>query len=191
MRQDDNILIDLIRKGDLLALNTLYIDYREPFVVWAVQNYHCDPEEALDWFQGAVIILYDNVVQGKLVEITGSLRSYLFRIGQNTAHEWLRLEVRKKKLEHFLLLHLLEGENVVSRKDFSRRLTIVHRALEKMGDPCRKILVEYYYYHKRMEEMSRDLGYKNEETIKNMKYKCMKRLQALCHQINEQYDEEE
>lgn len=192
MRLDeDNHLLNLIREGDLFALNTLYIDYREPFVNWAVQQYHCDPEDAIDWFQAAVVILYDNVVQGKITEIKGSIRSYLFRIGQNKAYEWLRQESRKKKVEHFVLQHLLGGSGVQDEAELERKLKVVHRALEEMGDPCRKILVQFYYYHKKMEQLAVEMNYKNDETIKNMKYKCLRRLQALCKNILTHYDEEE
>lgn len=190
MHQDgDNHLLKLIREGDLFALNTLYIDYREPFVIWAVQQYRCDPEDAIDWFQAAVVILYDNVAQGKITEITGSIRSYLFKIGQNKAYEWLRQESRKKKFEHLLLQHILEETASQDAEKLGHKIKIIHQALDQMGDPCRKILVEFYYYHKKMEEMAAELNYKNDETVKNMKYKCLKRLQVLCKSILERHHE--
>ena len=59
------------------------------------------------------------------------------------------------------------------------RLDLVEKCLEELGDPCRALLISYYYEKKSMLEIAELLGYKNTDTTKNQKYKCLKRLKKL------------
>lgn len=59
------------------------------------------------------------------------------------------------------------------------QLSAAQIALEMLGDPCRSLLHLYYYQNLNMEDITTLLGYKNTDTTKNQKYKCLKRLQNL------------
>jgi len=52
-------------------------------------------------------------------------------------------------------------------------------ALEKLGQPCQRIVELFYFEKKNMTEISEALGYKNPDTAKNQKCKCMARLRKL------------
>ena len=39
--------------------------------------------------------------------------------------------------------------------------------------------LQYYIHDKRMDEITAMMGYKNADTTKNQKYKCLKRLQHI------------
>jgi hypothetical protein len=48
-----------------------------------------------------------------------------------------------------------------------------------LGEPCHELLGFYYFGRKTMEEISTIMGYKNPDTAKNQKYKCMERLRKM------------
>ena len=58
-------------------------------------------------------------------------------------------------------------------------LNLAEQCLEKLGDPCKSMLELYYYNKMSMEEITITLNYKNANTAKNLKYKCMNRLKRL------------
>ena len=58
----------------------------------------------------------------------------------------------------------------------------VESSLEKLGDPCKRLLELYYYYKKSLLEIAETLEYKNSDTVKNLKYKCLGRLRKLYRQ---------
>jgi RNA polymerase sigma-70 factor (ECF subfamily) len=58
-------------------------------------------------------------------------------------------------------------------------LELVSRCFNQLGDPCHSLLDLFYYHKNSMEEIALALNYKNPETAKNQKYKCMERLRKL------------
>jgi RNA polymerase sigma factor (sigma-70 family) len=52
-------------------------------------------------------------------------------------------------------------------------------AMERLGDPCRAILLLYYYEEMSMEEIARRMGFANADTAKSKKYQCKKALERL------------
>jgi DNA-directed RNA polymerase specialized sigma24 family protein len=51
--------------------------------------------------------------------------------------------------------------------------------LGKLGEPCRKILMLFYYENLPMKEIVQHLHYDNEQVVRNKKYKCLKELTEL------------
>ena len=51
--------------------------------------------------------------------------------------------------------------------------------LEKLGDPCKRLLLLYYKEGLSMQQIADQLGYKNSDTAKNQKCKCIVRLRNL------------
>ncbi|MTI23147.1 sigma-70 family RNA polymerase sigma factor [Fulvivirga sp. RKSG066] len=60
-----------------------------------------------------------------------------------------------------------------------QQLENMENCLISLGHPCSEILKLFYYERKNMEEISINLGYKNADTVKNQKYKCLQRLRKL------------
>ena len=58
----------------------------------------------------------------------------------------------------------------------------MNQAMTGLGDPCRSILQLFYYKRMSMEDITALMGYKNAATTKNLKYKCLKRLQLTVKQ---------
>lgn len=180
MHQEASTL-DLIRRGDDSYITTIYRDYRLPFVAWIKGEFKCTDEDAIEFFQTAVVILYDNVITGKLQELNSNIKTYLFSIGKNKAHEWLRHRQRQGTSTDDLLIHYLhEDDPDIDESEYALSLRKVSAGMDSLGEPCRTLLQLFYYFKASMREICDKLNYKNEDTAKNQKYKCLKRLQVLC-----------
>ena len=173
-------LIERIKSKDSeQGLKEIYTSYRNEFLLWAVRHHSCTMDEAMDVFQQSVIIFYENIVSGKLTEITTQVKTYIFSIGKNKILELLR---SKKKLAPEFNDQIYEDSSYVDsemEEEYEEKLKYVESGLGKLGDPCKSILTQYYYHKKSMVEISQIMQYKNSDTVKNLKYKCIQRLRRI------------
>jgi RNA polymerase sigma factor (sigma-70 family) len=170
--------ITFIKTDEDRALKEIYANCREDILRWLTRDFNCDAEEALDIFQAAVVILYDNVMTGKLRELNTHINGYLRAVAKNKAMELLRDKNRNQKKEGAYVWIKYVQQELCSEEDESR-IEILTEVLTTLGDPCNKILTSFYYQNRSMEEITAEMGYKNADTTKNQKYKCLKRLQNL------------
>ena len=179
----DNLLTR-IRSGDDTVLKEVYLHYREPFFAYIQNSFSLDPEHIKELFQLSIVIFYDNVVTGKLETLNSGLKTYLFAIGKNKAQELLR-EKRKisQHLDEVLIETILDEDEVEDKKQLETDILLITQALESLGEPCKKILQLFYYQQLSMSQISEALAYKNAKTTKNLKYKCIKRLQKIYQQV--------
>ena len=137
-------------------------------------------DDAKDVFQQAVVIFYENIKNGKVTELTSHVKTYLFSIGKNKILELIRQKNR------FLSEYDHKIDNETDRlfynevnDDYENVLKNVEVCLGKIGNPCKSILSQYYYHKRSMQEISEVLNYKNSDTVKNLKYKCLQRLREI------------
>jgi RNA polymerase sigma factor (sigma-70 family) len=174
-------IIERIRLGGHDELGMVYEAYRSEFIQWITKEFHCSADDSKDIYQLSILIFYDNVKSGKLEHLVSSLKTYLFGIGKNVAKENMRKARRNTPInqEKWLKEYLIdEPDNTVDEDLFST----AKKALEKLGEPCQKLIELFYYEKKSMEQISAILNYKNPETAKNQKCKCMARLRKLFEQ---------
>jgi RNA polymerase sigma factor (sigma-70 family) len=176
----DAEVIKLIQEGNSQGLALLYEGYRKEFVQWAVKFTKCEQEEAFDYYQASVLIVYENLLTGKVEALKSSIKTYLFSIGKNLAWQGRRQKARDLKTgtEYHLQLHLNHNneEDLISEET---HLELVSLCFNQLGDPCHSLLDLFYYKKKNMEEIAAALNYKNSETAKNQKYKCVERLRKM------------
>ncbi len=179
----DAELILLIKRNDPRGLTIVYETFRSEFIQWIIKFTRCTREDAQEYYQAAVMIVYDNIHQGKLESLQSSLKTYLFGIGKNLSWHQQRQEIRKQKAgaEFQLQVHVNEeSKEAIFAQENS--LEVVHRNFIRLGDPCHTLLDMYYYQKKSMDEIAEQLEYKNTDTAKNQKYKCMERLRKMVEQ---------
>ena len=58
-------------------------------------------------------------------------------------------------------------------------LEIISHSFDQLGEPCHELLEQFYFHRKSMDEICATMGYKNPESAKNQKYKCMERLRKM------------
>lgn len=170
--------ITKLKTNENEALREIYHLMRNDCIIWLQKEYSLTPDDAVDIFQMSVITLYDNVVTGRLTILTSSIQTYLYSIARNKALEHYRAQ--KKYVSAGPLDRIIA--EMAETSDIGRNeghLKVACSALEALGDPCQALLVHYYYHDKSMEEITSIMNYKNSDTTKNQKYKCLKRLQNI------------
>jgi RNA polymerase sigma factor (sigma-70 family) len=175
----DADLLHLVQSGDASGLSFVYEKYRKEYINWIRRFGNCSTDDAREFYQGTILIFYENVINGKLSALQSSLKTYLFGIGKNLVLHEYRKDSRgeRVKAEFVLQSHLADTPQEMLIDDLE--LALVHRCFDRIGDPCHRLLKLFYFHQKTMEEISAELGYKNPETAKNQKYKCMERLRKL------------
>lgn len=171
--------INLIKTDENKALSKIYIDYKDECTAWITKHTGISGDDAIDVFQVAVVILYDNIISGKLTTLTSGLKSYLFSIAKNKAREVYRKNSRHVNIESISEMAFYVDEELDAKQILESNILHANTAMNKIGDPCKSILQLYYYKRMNMEDITQLLGYKNRDTLKNQKYKCMKRLQKI------------
>ena len=166
-------IVERLKSGEKDALGELYQAFRSEFLSWASKTYRCPRAQALDAYQNAVLIFYENCVAGKLDLLNSSDKTYLFAIGKNKILETLRAEGRLKNIDE---MDILDETEIKTDPSLIQRAS---QCLEQLGEPCKQLLQEFYYHGHTMSQITTMLGYKNEDTAKSQKYKCLARLRRL------------
>lgn len=174
----DNDIIKYIREGDQLVTTRTYQQYRKEFIRWVRKKYHCSEDDAKEYYQLAFFTFYNQILSGKLTHITASIKTYLFGIGKNKFYQQQREDSR---YEHTLIEEQTKDyeQEIDQKKEKEHIYERMEEALNKLGEPCRQILMMVYYENRSMEYITERLGYKNAATTKNQKYKCMQRLRKM------------
>ncbi|MEK6780526.1 MAG: sigma-70 family RNA polymerase sigma factor [Bacteroidota bacterium] len=174
----ESVIIEEIKNGNKKELADIYKAYRNEFVNWATNHYTCSYEEARDIYQSSIIIFYDNIIKDKLQHLNGSVKTYLFAIGKNKILELRRADKKftpDLAIDDLDVVDIKDGEP--ERKEL--QLQIIQNCLEKLGDPCRTMLELYYFHEMGLPELAEKLHYKNSDTAKNLKSRCLQRLREL------------
>jgi RNA polymerase sigma-70 factor (ECF subfamily) len=171
-------IIQRIRLGGQTELGMIYEEYRTEFLQWITKEYDCSMDDGKDLYQLAILIFYDNIKRGKLEHLVSSIKTYLFGIGKNLAKDNMRKEKKfipinqEKWIKEYLID---EPDQQMDDNVFA----MAKKALAKLGQPCQRLIELFYYENKSMQEITEAMHYKNAETTKNQKYKCMARLRKL------------
>jgi RNA polymerase sigma-70 factor (ECF subfamily) len=183
MNQDE--IIQKIKSGGQTELGLIYEEYREEFLRWVIKEYKCSMDDGKDIYQLTILIFHDNIKQGKLEHLVSSVKTYLFGIGKNIVKENQRKEKRYIPIskEKWLKENLIdEPTSKIDDAIFER----AKNALAKLGQPCQRLIELFYYEKKSIPEITLAMNYKNPETAKNQKCKCMARLRKIFEEETKQ-----
>tara|TARA_R110000850_G_scaffold218842_4_gene344363 strand:- start:698 stop:1246 length:549 start_codon:yes stop_codon:yes gene_type:complete len=175
---DDTLIIDKIRSGDSEELSKVYEAHRQEFCLWLIKHYGSHMDNALEVYQETIIAFYENIKNGKLTDLSSSLKTYLFSIGKNKYLSLARKSGRSVSAEGYLEL-ITDDDELEEVKVKDAQLSLVEASLKKLSDHCRQLLKLYYYDKLSMEDIMEKQDYKNANTAKNQKYKCMQQLRKL------------
>ncbi len=177
MTETEQGMIQAICGGDQKILAQIYQQHREEFMQWLIKNYRCELGVAKDIYQVSVVVFYDNIVSGKLVQLSSSVKSYLFAIGKNKMREYLRQRQKVNFQTDSLLFDQLEHKDEGDEKIEQEKVyEAIEHGLKELGEPCKSLLEAFYYYRMGMDAICERLGYSNSNSAKVAKYKCLGRL---------------
>jgi RNA polymerase sigma factor (sigma-70 family) len=173
----DARILDMLRHGDEEALVMLYRSNQKPVTAFVLRNSGTE-DDAKDMLQEALVVLWERVRSGRF-KYEAKLDTFVFATVKNM---WMRRLFRKR---HEVSANqsgderpddaLSALEEMITREE-SR---MIQDALDELGEPCRKLLLLFYWEELPMDEIAASLGFANAETAKSKKYQCKKALQSL------------
>jgi RNA polymerase sigma factor (sigma-70 family) len=175
MKLTDEQILASIRAGDDRALGQVYRHNKEAIIRYVLNN-NGKEDDALDIFQEAVVLFYEKAKNVDFV-LTASIGTYLFAICKNM---WLK-QLRSKGLVTTSdtpkdIVDITEDEDEILSNE---RVSAILSLLNQMIGNCKDLLSAFYYDKKSMLEIKDIFNYNTEESAKNQKYKCLKRLKEL------------
>ena len=174
---NEQALLKGLAQNDSKAVETLYKSHFT-MIQHFVLNNNGSFDDARDIFQEAMITLYEKVQSDSFV-LSCQIKTYLFSICKNL---WLK---RLQQMGKYSAPLSTEEESIAVEADleeFQKKdaaFSIMNRALNSLGEPCKSLLEGYYLNKKGMQELAEDFGYTNADNAKNQKYKCLMRLKKL------------
>lgn len=168
-------LQDLLRSDDKKALETIYVTYKNEFLNYA-KKYRLDRFSALDIYQDSIIAMHHNFVSSQLVLTSSSIKTYLFGIGK------FKILKRLKEEDKFLSVETPEEgftEIRIEESTLSERSVLLSSHLRNISESCRKVLELFYYRNLTVDEIVQLTDYKDGNTVRSHKSRCLKRLKSL------------
>lgn len=169
-----------IKNGNTGVLVSLYKEHRNNFIAWARNEFGVREEDAKDIFQDVITAFYFNVKEERLVSLDCDIRTYLYAIGKYKIINHQKKSARTVNLPLSQLINEDKQENMAEKKhDDDHTKEVIKQNLEKLPEKDRKILELYYFENKSMQEIADELGYKNANVAKKMKFESFKKLAEI------------
>ena len=176
---DAEIISSLSGKGDPdEAIRHLYRQHFQHLARWVVRN-NGSWDDAADTFQ-EVIISFVNIARAGRFRGESSIATFLYALNRNI---WLN-ELKKRgrtsaREEQFGHSHMNHDQGILAAMEQRAMKGELIHCLEQLDENCRKVLVLYYYGNLSMKDILETMNYENEQVVRNKKYKCLKKLEAL------------
>jgi RNA polymerase sigma factor (sigma-70 family) len=174
---EDAKLLDALRNGDENALIELFHKNRRPVASLVIRS-HGTEDDVEDVLQEALVVLWERVRSGSF-EYQAKLGTFVYATAKNI---WLRRLARQRRElpSDDSAFEVPDGDATpLEEMEENERVLAVQQAMEKIGNPCRDLLVLYYWEEQTMEEIALKLGFANADTAKSKKYQCKKALEKL------------
>lgn len=178
-KQSEEELFKLLINGSETAFKEVYESNRELFLNFA-RKYGLGNDDILDVYQDAYIVFYENIRNGKLIEMKSTVATYLISIGKYKILE--RLRKNNKKVDSSKMLnvvkdvdHELENFDII-HEELSPEQKLLQKYFEELGEKCKTILTMFYYKKYNIKKIMVEGGYNSENVVKSQKSRCLKSL---------------
>ena len=165
-------LFSALKRGSETAFKEVYQNNRSLFLNFA-RKYGLDEADVLDIYQDAYIVFYENIRNGKLVELKSSVSTYLISIGKYKIMDRLRKNKKKVKVDSFMNVikevdDEIESFDIVD-EELSKEQKLLQRYFEELGEKCKAILMMFYYKQYSIKQIMAEGGYNSENVVKSQK----------------------
>lgn len=163
-----------------------------------LQNqYSLSRSDCEDIFQDSFLVLYHQIIDGKLNHMTSSLSTYFIGICRNKALEQLRSkgkeigfiddypEIAKDEFENEKIDRLLALEENTEQIEI-RKSALTIQIVKDLPDPCDKILWGFYRDGFSLQTLAQMLNYKTEGTVKVTKHRCCDKFKSRFKELAKQ-----
>lgn len=167
-------IVNKIREQDRKTLSQIY-EKGYPMLEKYILDNSGNRDDAADIFQDAMYLLIKKTADPQF-ELNAKISTFLFGIGRNL---WLKKLTKKKPDEKGVIAELSYDE--LPEEDFEQfeRTKLMKKCIDLLGEPCKTIIVQFYFFQTSMKEIAEQLHYTNANNAKNQKYKCFIRLKKM------------
>lgn len=174
-------ITDQIKKGDEKLLKSIYQSHRGRFINWVCWQYDATEDDAKDAYQKSFSSFYFNVCNDKIKNKEINVETYLFAIGKNVIKKSLKKEYQKE-LTHVFNKELIGDDDIYKKENQAHLQQKVQTILDKVGEPCKTILKQFYFLNYSLEAIAIRHGYKNEKIAKKKKFLCIQKIKQIINQ---------
>ncbi|HVV07462.1 MAG TPA: sigma-70 family RNA polymerase sigma factor [Puia sp.] len=155
-------------------------------------HYGGSEQDADDVFQETVVSFIEIVKKGNY-RMEASIKTFLVSVAKNIWFNELKKRERSGHREKIFEYGRDQKEQDISHQigDLEKKRQL-RDLVNNLGEPCKKILMLFYYENLSMKELVEHLPYENEQVVRNKKYKCLQALTgfiksnpAIAQQISE------
>jgi RNA polymerase sigma factor (sigma-70 family) len=141
-----------------------------------------DEAEAKDLYQDSFLGFLEKVWSENFV-LTCKIKTFIYSICRRKWLYQLRGRKRLIDIEKYVELEEAAEEAFVEAPDVPDDEQIIS-AIKSLGDPCKSLLIGFYYQKLSMEKLADKLNYKNENVAKQQKLRCKDRLKNAFKNFN-------
>lgn len=167
-----------LRNDDKKALEEVYTAYKEAFVNYGLQ-FNLDKDDLVDVYQDSVIAMYQNFTTKQTRIENSSLKTYLFSIGKHKIYDRLK---ERSQFTGTVVRDDDYEEIDLNETMLTEEQQLLRRYFDHLGASCQQILKLFYYRSLSIKEIVQQTQYKDENTVKSHKSRCLKKLIALIKQ---------
>ena len=174
--QEKQLLEDLV-SNDRTAIEKIYRENFPSIQAFILKN-NGYADDAKDIFQEAMIILFQKAKLDSFV-LTCQIKTFLYSVCRRL---WLKKLQRENRYNHVtdLLKETVAVEDEIeAHEKQNAEMTLMEKAMSKIGEPCKGILEAFYIQKKTMPEIAEAFEYTNADNAKTQKYKCLNRLKKI------------
>lgn len=167
-----------LSRGDEQEQFRFYDEHKTAFLFFC-NRFNLRKEEALDIYQDACLVIFENARNGKLEQVKCNLKTYLFGIGKNLIYKRFEKKVKDEEAElrAFELATVFDPFEDENQQD--QKIEQIRNALQGLGKKCREILKRFYFEEKSLEEIMLEMNYESKNVLKSQKSRCLKQLKEL------------
>ncbi len=177
----DSEIIQLIKNGGSAfeQIAEYLFESHLGYIHKAKKQLNLSLEQANDAYADALVKLIRQIRNDRFLG-ESKLSTYFYSIFHNTCVDVLRKETTNLSYSSLNELAYSKKEkdllNLIELKDSVKQ---VKAQMHQIGEPCKKILLDWAYWGYSMREIAVRSSLASEESARSMKYKCLKKLKAI------------
>lgn len=176
--QSNQEIIDAIKQRNNREISAIYSAYQNEFLGFFVGAMFSKRVDAEDLYQDSWIELCWQIERCKITaaSLSCSVKTYLYGIAK---FKFMALNRKNGQLKTIELMPEIEPVSLVEENSHVEIEHIIEKEVNAMGEPCSSLLDKYYWEDMSGDEIAKEMQYKNSDTVKTQKYKCMQKLKSV------------
>ena len=172
-----------LQEGNNQCLEFIFQEHANYCLATIQKQTGASRDEAKGLFVDALLIFRDNILSGKIMELS-NLRSYILNTCIHLQKQAIYKDGRRKQAVSHLMQDLQDGHpsvewHIIDQEHKSAIKQQAFEAFNNLSAACRRILHSYYVQHMSMGEIAEELGYASGDVVKTKKSRCYKKWLSL------------